>query len=1046
MLPPAFRVVSAALGALALFTSAALAQPKLSHSRPAPNNIFLQGNPINFLVGISGFPSGSGTVAYTVKNYDGSQVASGSITASKNSGDGISAPLPTLSGLDAGYYEITSVANWNNTAGGTTTATVTTAFGISAQFSTRTAAQNLSGNYRFGLKTFSASDQYAPSPTWKLGDAATACANLGLQWTRHLFNDQNTGNYIGDVTTASLTNTYRMNTVMKVENFPASCYDDTRYGPMASFEATYGVGSWKKKTVPKKAEYQAWLATELNGVLASQNVFEIANEPWNQPPLTGAEFAEIMQMNRETIKAVRPTAIVGANLGEINWDRAVIAAGGLNGFDMVTLHPYSFTPLPETRTRAYIRNYADFVKKRLPSSNIDLYTTEYGWSTAPSSTNVGAVGPDLQAQRVVRQSLMLYAEGLKTLIPHAMGDREDDPTNWDAWFGFFHRNGEPRPVVLAFATCARMIDGGTYVGDINYGPGVGAMLYLRGGVYTLALWSDEVNHSVTVNTGVSSVTKVGFTGGTQTVATTGGSLALTLTGQTVYLQGVSSSLAALAIPVTEDLNADTWSTRVGTFTMVKAATPPVIDGNLADWAGAEALPLLRSGVNGGTAYLRWDANYVYAAATFTDANIIGAAAGQAITTGDAFELRLGARPSRQLDLGGWNIYDYSFIIAPTSSAGTPALRVACDNWDTPIVNPPFTGDPSGLKWAAVTTAGVWKVEIAIPRTLMTGFPAMTAGSKVSAYLRALDKDTSGGSVLTYEYMAAAATRLWPYLVLAEDTTEVILDNASPTGVTLTGAWVASTNQAGYYGSNYLHDNAANKGTMSVRFNPALASAGSYQVYARWTSGSNRANNVPIDVTGTNGTFGLQVDETVNGQQWVSLGVFQFNAGTGGNVVFSNTGTAVGKYMTVDAVRFVKVAAAAEVIKDNTDASGVAITGTWTTGTNQPGYQGANYIHDGAANKGAMSVKYTPTLPYTGFYKVYARWTSDSNRANNVPVTLDTADGLENLVINETTGGGTWYSLGTYAFDAGTGGYALISNTGTAAGKYVIADAFKFVLQ
>ena len=47
-----------------------------------------------------------------------------------------------------------------------------------------------------------------------------------------------------------------------------------------------------------------------------------------------------------------------------------------------------------------------------------------------------------------------------------------------------------------------------------------------------------------------------------------------------------------------------------------------------------------------------------------------------------------------------------------------------------------------------------------------------------------------------------------------------------------------------------------------------------------------------------------------------------------------------------------------------------------------------------------------------------------------------------MVENEQTQGGVWVLLGTFTFDASTGGNVTIRTTGT--NGYVIADAVRFV--
>lgn len=135
----------------------------------------------------------------------------------------------------------------------------------------------------------------------------------------------------------------------------------------------------------------------------------------------------------------------------------------------------------------------------------------------------------------------------------------------------------------------------------------------------------------------------------------------------------------------------------------------------------------------------------------------------------------------------------------------------------------------------------------------------------------------------------------------------------------------------------------------------------------------------------------------------------------------------------------------DIIVDNADATGVSITpaGGWTLSSATSGYNGANYLHDGNTAKGTKSVQFTPTLPTSGSYEVFLRWTADPNRATNVPVDVTYAGGTTTIspLINQQANGGQWVSLGIYSFSAGTTGNVTIRTTGTTG--FVIADAVRF---
>ncbi|WP_075090917.1 FAD-dependent oxidoreductase [Haloferula sp. BvORR071] len=134
-----------------------------------------------------------------------------------------------------------------------------------------------------------------------------------------------------------------------------------------------------------------------------------------------------------------------------------------------------------------------------------------------------------------------------------------------------------------------------------------------------------------------------------------------------------------------------------------------------------------------------------------------------------------------------------------------------------------------------------------------------------------------------------------------------------------------------------------------------------------------------------------------------------------------------------------------IILDNSDATGVALTGTWTQTTSTAGYYGGNYIHDGNTQNGSCSARFTPTLPNAGTYEVFVRWPAYTNRATNVPVDIRHSGGLTTATVNQQTRGGEWVSVGSFSFAAGNStqnGSVTIRNTAT--NGYVIADAVRFM--
>jgi hypothetical protein len=131
-----------------------------------------------------------------------------------------------------------------------------------------------------------------------------------------------------------------------------------------------------------------------------------------------------------------------------------------------------------------------------------------------------------------------------------------------------------------------------------------------------------------------------------------------------------------------------------------------------------------------------------------------------------------------------------------------------------------------------------------------------------------------------------------------------------------------------------------------------------------------------------------------------------------------------------------------IVVDNADSGGVTLTGSWVPSTSSAGFFGANYLHDDDALKGTKSVRFTPNLPEAGNYDVYLRWTTNANRATNVPVDVTSTSGTSTFTVNQQNNNGVWVKLTTANFAAGTAGSLLIRNDGT--NGYVIADAARWV--
>jgi Ca2+-binding RTX toxin-like protein len=150
------------------------------------------------------------------------------------------------------------------------------------------------------------------------------------------------------------------------------------------------------------------------------------------------------------------------------------------------------------------------------------------------------------------------------------------------------------------------------------------------------------------------------------------------------------------------------------------------------------------------------------------------------------------------------------------------------------------------------------------------------------------------------------------------------------GVTLTGNWIPSTSNSGFYGTNYFTDNNTFKGSKSIQFTPQIPTTGAYQVYARWPASTNRATNTPFTVTHQGIASTVIENQQIHNNAWVLLGTYTLSAGTSSSVTISNTNT--NGYVIADAVRFVPVIATASI-------SGTVFNDANANGRQNPGEAG-----------------------------------------------------------------------------------------------------------
>ena len=109
---------------------------------------------------------------------------------------------------------------------------------------------------------------------------------------------------------------------------------------------------------------------------------------------------------------------------------------------------------------------------------------------------------------------------------------------------------------------------------------------------------------------------------------------------------------------------------------------------------------------------------------------------------------------------------------------------------------------------------------------------------------------------------------------------------------LEGDWTKSTSVKPYVGEGYQHDGNAEKGKRKATFTTRVLENGFYHVLLSYTPGSNRATNVPVTITATDGDATVVVDQRTPPAigSFVDLGEFEFAADRDAVILIDNTGT------------------------------------------------------------------------------------------------------------------------------------------------------------
>jgi len=123
-----------------------------------------------------------------------------------------------------------------------------------------------------------------------------------------------------------------------------------------------------------------------------------------------------------------------------------------------------------------------------------------------------------------------------------------------------------------------------------------------------------------------------------------------------------------------------------------------------------------------------------------------------------------------------------------------------------------------------------------------------------------------------------------------------------------------------------------------------------------------------------------------------------------------------------------------------DRDRVTVTGDWTHST----FHGGDYLHDKQKGKGTKTVAFDLKVAKPGRYHVFLGYYAFTNRATNVPVTVEHAEGKTAVTVDQTRNEGGWRKLGTFQLAPDGPARVVISTKGTEG--YVVADRVRVLAE
>ena len=331
-----------------------------------------------------------------------------------------------------------------------------------------------------------------------------------------------------------------------IEPLPISDYRNTLYDDNLTPSSPEGLAAYGNYTAALNDQFKNYTqATEVyNEFNINFNNGKCGRTPACYVQLLKAAGAAVSTKNPDG-KLVGP-AISGASADFV---KQVLQGGGSDLLSAVSIHPYRHPQAPEgmeIQMSSMVKTIKDTAGKDIP-----LWLTEFGW---PTNTPVNGITDSMQADYLVRSSVLSLAGGVARLYWYDARDDGTSPTNQEHNFGLFEvrratavNAAEPKVSAVAQAVMAAELAGKRLTSRDSLDSSTYSYVFGSGSDATRVMWAPSGGKTVTLTTD-QPLTLTDEYGAQTTLTPYAGAVNVALTEHPVYLTGAPTTVALNTTP------------------------------------------------------------------------------------------------------------------------------------------------------------------------------------------------------------------------------------------------------------------------------------------------------------------------------------------------------------------------------------------------------------------------------------------------------------------------------------------------------------------